>query len=317
MSVRFLLYGNCQIQPLHVMLRLMFPEAEVHALPLSYCLIDGTSVLGEADISFIRSIEPDDYIIHQPLGSRYQAYSIDSITEAFVVSRARRISIPYIIFNPYFPDAYNPNPRSKPNAQYPFGEFPYGHRWIDESMASANSSKHIFDSIIDLINRRSDSLNYNQSVIDAISRLVHRERQCDVLISDFVLDMYQRSRLFHTYDHPVFDLYCVLMQRILVAMNCSSVPFPKQHQDVLTKTINPSMELPIYPGIAEALGLKFDTSSFSWGADQKIGLSHYIANYVSTCYLDTCDGLNTIIRESRETIKLQSIRNYMEKTFLQ
>jgi len=284
MGVKILLYGNCQVQALSCYLRYIIPDSEVYVLPPNFRLIDGSEAIDEQDVAFISSMRSDDCIVYQPLDSRHSSHGIDAVTQPFLKSKPNSISIPYVVFKAYFPDAFSPNPKSAPTDEYPFGQFPYGHHWIDDAIAGNYDFGVSKASIQHILELKAREYDFSKAVQDTVTRLSDKETNCDISVSDFILDGYQSVRLFHTFNHPTVELFSIIVERLMGLMQHSCSSLSTDQEDVVGQATYPMHQLPIYPGVSEALGLRFDSSVFNWGSISGIGLERYIMDYSKSCF---------------------------------
>ena len=111
---------------------------------------------------------------------------------------------------------------------------------------------------------------YDAAVAAGRSRILrlaelHLERQrdrdaaCDMPFADFIAANYQRAALFTTQGHPALPLASKLVESVFLAIG---VPFTLVDAAVRSLRVSPfpKGELPIHPGVGEALGLGFVTA---------------------------------------------------------
>jgi Flp pilus assembly protein TadD len=83
-----------------------------------------------------------------------------------------------------------------------------------------------------------------------------RDAACDMQFADYITANHQRELLFTTQGHPALPLARLLIERVFLAMD---VPYSLIDAAVRSLRVSPfpTNELPIHPGVAEALGLGF------------------------------------------------------------
>jgi hypothetical protein len=81
--------------------------------------------------------------------------------------------------------------------------------------------------------------------------MIARESECDIKISDFILENYKEKQLFYDPSHPTETLLCEMGKRVLTKIGCRCLR-PMYLEPILNDT-----ELFIYECVNEALGLKF------------------------------------------------------------
>lgn len=289
MNKRILLYGNCQVQPLAAVLKEMLPCALTHVLPPNFMLMDGSRSLSDEDNEFIASLEDSDIAVYQPLDQIHHDFSLKSIIGHLTSSELAYVRIPYIVFKAYFPDAYSPNLSSQPEGGEsvlvnPFGMFPYGHHWVDELKDNCNITEPGLTSILfEHLASRCKEVDFGRAVVDTIKILQGKELDCDILISDFILDNYQRTRLFHTYNHPSIEVFVELAKRLITLLEHEGSQLPPEKVDSLSAATFNDQQLPIFPFVAEALGLTFDCHNIVWRGYGTITLDAYLREYFKKC----------------------------------
>lgn len=320
MNSRILLYGNCQVQPLAAIIRELMPSVALHVLPPNFMLIDGSSVLLDDDKKFIGALDDNDLVLHQPLGEKHDSYSIHSIISSESSAKPACIRIPYIVFKAYFPDAYSPNPNSSPIEcssglpSSPFGVFPYGHQWLDEiDVINTGIDSTSLSLITSHVEAKARQLDYRQSVEDTINTLRRKELDCDITISDFILDHYQAVRLFHTYNHPSIMVFLEVANRLFSQLDHTLPCLTAEKEASLAAAAFNDHQLPIFPFVAETLGLGFDCSDVKWKPFGLITIENYIANYLQHCFGKKIDPTSSLgvfdkISQIKERLRLPFAR---------
>ena len=322
MNKRILLYGNCQVQPLAAVLKEMLPCAIIHVLPPNFMLMDGSRSLSDEDNEFIASLEESDIIVYQPLDQTHHEFSIESIVGHLTNAKLAYIRIPYIVFKAYFPDAYSPNLSSHPITgesvlDNPFGIFPYGHHWVDELKDSYNITGSGLASIFfEHLESRCKEIDCVGQVVNTIKILQGKELGCDILISDFILDNYQRTRLFHTYNHPSIEVFLELAKRLLIKLEYEGSQLSPEKVGSLSAATFNDQQLPIFPYVAETLGLQFDCNNINWRGYGLITLDAYFQEYCNNC-LWQCMPLNGNNADCVILEKIRCVKGYLANALSQ
>lgn len=89
-----------------------------------------------------------------------------------------------------------------------------------------------------------------------MSRLQEREKNCDMIISDYILNSYKKVKLFYDIGHPTNEPLIELGKRILEKLN-----LPENQEDIILNVDLELYETPIYKDVAKYLGMEFDTEA--------------------------------------------------------
>lgn len=84
-----------------------------------------------------------------------------------------------------------------------------------------------------------------------ITKVIEREKECDIKISDYILENYRRKQLFYDPEHPSEDTICEKGRRILKILGM------KENDDAVIPRMLNSTELFIYDSVRNALNLEY------------------------------------------------------------
>lgn len=115
--------------------------------------------------------------------------------------------------------------------------------------------------------------------LEAINKLIEREKDCDVKISDYILENYRNEELFYDPAHPTNILLKEKTRRILNKLNIYDIEFDECEMKL------DSSEIFIYGCVRKALGLNynkryikhFEKRGTLWG--RSISVEEYIRQY--------------------------------------
>lgn len=85
-----------------------------------------------------------------------------------------------------------------------------------------------------------------------IEKLEEREKKWDIIISDYILQNYQKFQLFYDQTHPVNSLLEEIGKRILIYLG-----FNLKH-DISLEQYFVNEEIPILPSVKKALGMNWE-----------------------------------------------------------
>ncbi len=246
-------YGNCQVPYIVRFLSRTKEFTDVYILlsiPPIHTLTEEKEkgfekgVLGWVKLFIFQNIREDNIFSRKLSSTRIME----------LLSRGcKKVAIPNVFFKGYFPqlcsNPNNPFVGSKYNRE---GIFPYGDINIKSMLEEGMTSEEIFNCLKK--ENFYDTQRVREEVEKSIRELCEREKECDVVISDFIEKNYKKKRLFFVPNHPTNVVIRELSRRILsflgygqYAMNIQNIPE------------NNNLEIPIYPSVAKGLGLEFDT----------------------------------------------------------
>ena len=190
-------------------------------------------------------------LIYQPLGPKWGDLASPKLLNR-VGEGCVSISVNYLTFPVYWP-FMAADARNTPDADYPFGQFPYGDSLVIEMLAAGMSGDEILRRYHDADFMASKTAP-DEILTSYIEKQKDLEERRDQKVLDFVLENFRRIKLFETFNHPSRPL-CVyqandILQRLGMApLEAAAIPELPYLQD---------NQQPIHPVVAEALGLEFE-----------------------------------------------------------
>jgi len=165
-----------------------------------------------------------------------------------------KCSFPFSYFKGYFPQ-YIWNSRNYLEDSFT----PYGDAKIQEFIENGYSIDMCVEKLRDLELFSGKELRDN--LIDTLSELQKRESNCDIKISDYILENYQKKYLFYTPSHPVTELLIEVAERIFAYLNIQDYCITSENLPE-----NDGYEMIIYPSVRYKLNLKFEKHRFRYSA---------------------------------------------------
>lgn len=263
---RVLIIGNCQAQTVHEALarsgefndRL---HVKYHFVGLHQNLYDmGKTELESSDVLLVQDIRDWDSYPLRP----------------YIQEGIRIIKFPLLHFASLWPfDHYNgPGDKEAYEREWPNLTFLYHDGLL------ARLRKEIPD-------REKRLLAYRTLSVDGIinfvrlhdfekRRLTAMDKQFGCDIGQFILDHFQRRRLFYTTNHPNGQILGMLMQYLLRELGMDKGYRPSSTLDHLRR-----LQVPVHPKVAQALGVTWatETTRYLYGGEQ-ITWETYVQRYI-------------------------------------
>jgi hypothetical protein len=263
---RVLIIGNCQAQTVHEALarsgefndRL---DAKYHFVALQQNLHEtGKAELESSDVLLVQDIRDWDNYPLRP----------------YIPVGVRIIKFPLLHFASLWPfDHYNgPGDKEAYEREWPNLTFLYHDGLL------ARLRKEIPD-------REERLLAYRTLSVDGIinfarlhdfekRRLTAMDKQFGCEIGQFILDNFQRRRLFYTTNHPNGQIIGMLMQYLLRELGMDQGYRPNSTLDHLRR-----LQVPVHPKVAKALGVTWvkENTKYLYGGEQ-ITWETYIRGYI-------------------------------------
>ena len=259
--VKLLVYGGCHALILKRLVDTLGPAGghEVEAL-INFQLI------GEGRPFPYERLGAFDAVVFSPIENK-GAYNTDALAAQCRQAGVPAICYPWLEWHGYCPGAQK-------------GEF-WGHRqWFYPDLIDLRHRFDDLDAFVRHVRAEYPSEAAIRRVTDISTRMLteqERRNACAVTISDVIAERFRHSRLFLISDHPALPIYRSVIEQlerllgvVLVPSWPGSLPEPQ-----------PEERTPIFPRVAEALGLRF--SDARWRSEARpqgeIGLDDYLALY--------------------------------------
>jgi hypothetical protein len=263
---RVLIVGNCQAQTIHEALarsgefddRL---DVKYHFVALQHNLHEG----GRAEL------ESRDVLLVQDIRD-WENYPL----RPYIPDGVGIIKFPLLHFASLWPfDHYNgPGDKEAYEREWPNLTFLYHDGLL------ARLRKEIPDREERLLAYRSLSvdgiINFTRLHDFERRRLMAMDKQFSCEIGKFILDNFQRRRLFYTTNHPNGHITGMLMQYLLRQLGIDRAYRPTGILDHLKR-----LQVPVHPKVAEALGVKWaDASTKYLYCGEQITWETYVRRYI-------------------------------------
>ena len=278
-----LILGNCQVE---VILNYM---ALLDGFHEQYVIIDIPAIhlFRDKNLFFenIKCLEDLNILITQDISSnnefdeRFSTDSFWNIISNVTNNKAKRIIIPNLFFDVYFPQGGKmPNRNNVMLDKYGAGVFPYPDYIIDDLVRRYDKDK-----VIDIV-MNPDFIS--EQFMDDYSKyrfcqLKQREEKCDVKILDYVIENYKRELLFFSRNHPKNKVIRVMVARLAGNLGLSG-EFLRDIENEVLKT----WQEWIYPSVAKTLELEFEKKLYSDGQtdNEEICLHDIMNKYIEMCH---------------------------------
>lgn len=203
--MKIAILANCQGFAIKKILQKNIENIEFLDIPLIFTILNNDKV--KEDI--FQELSQADFILMQPLKARFGILSLNNIKSAYI---DKVISFPVLYFRFYHPEIIYLRNDDKSSVKSFFID--YHDINIIHSYLNSKSPEMLFQ-------QRQDSLEvYNQDFYDEIWResiksLHSNEKDCDIIISDYVQKEGKANKLFHVVNHPSNIVLNLLVKRIM------------------------------------------------------------------------------------------------------
>lgn len=276
-----LLHGNCHMLIINNMLcsskkfnetYSVYPNPQIQNLDKKG--ID-TAVLKNVDVWIHEDIRDDN---------EFGYFVSDSYIKSVINKEAKDITIPNLFGMGYmlFPKTKVGNPRNgrMKNNQDQNGMFPHMDNVIDRCKEESMDVEEIIQYCMrdDAISAGDILDNFNLY----IGKIKEREKKWDIQISQYILQNYQKEKMFYDSGHPTNILLKKIAQEILRMLNI-------EDNNIFSEISLGAYEIPVYPCVRKCLGVAYNTdlireSRYARKAKEEMSFSEYIREYVRWCY---------------------------------
>ncbi len=244
-NIQFVILGNCQNQEIANMFNMIINLENFVVKNFYHEMIkDNYEMLK-------REFELADIIIMQPLSEKFGYFSTDNIKNIYP---SKCLVIPNLFFRGYFPELTYAGEEGK-RLPSPIGEYHHAGIIAGWKMGIDENKLH------NLLNSEKFYLEtgLKDTLEKSINELRNREKTCDVIISDFILQNYKHIPLFYTVNHPTGALIYELVIRILNKLEIEKREIP----DYLFRTslVNAAI-FGMNPTYSNMVNIKFKQSIF-------------------------------------------------------
>jgi hypothetical protein len=107
-------------------------------------------------------------------------------------------------------------------------------------------------------------------------RLTAMDKQFGIDIGQFILDNFQRKRLFYTTNHPNGQILSILLRHLLRYLGIDATYRPITSLDHLSR-----LQVPVHPKVAKALGVKWASEATKYlNGGERITWETYVRRYI-------------------------------------
>lgn len=173
------------------------------------------------------------------------------------------------------------------------GLCPFGDKYIDNMLIQELGKKEILEKVTKADFIPSEEIrNLAQK---SLTELKEREKDVDVIISDYIIENYDKRQLFYSFNHPINTVLIEYAKRIL-----SFLGYPEPGVDEAAVYLKAGClkgtDIPIYPSVLQALQIKEYEKSYFLNRyiepEILVDFKTYCKKYIEYCFEKNC-GNNT------------------------
>lgn len=184
------------------------------------------------------------------------------------------VKIPVLYFDIYFPQTIHQRKEIQELKEVGILSFPYGDCILDD-LSTRYSSGEIVEIVKDeQLFSKTFLSNFREY---RINQLKEKEKECNVIILDYILENYRKELLFYSKNHPCNKLLIELVRRILELLGINDFePSLK-----LCREMDSWQEI-IYPSVVKEYGLRFQKNTYKDAAlNQECDFEDIVRYYLS------------------------------------
>ena len=199
--INLYVYGNCQSQPISRIIDRLTPKEINVTYP-----IKPVHLLDETDKQRLyETLSKTDVFIYQNVMSQKYSWRCTDEILKVLPNNVKLLRFPSLYFDAYFDETITINHKN-------LNKFiPYHNRIILDCYLSGLSKNDTLDKFINNNPIRFDDSSYQKS----LTSIKERERNSDIIISDYIEDHFKKHRLFWTVNHPSNSLLLEVSKRII------------------------------------------------------------------------------------------------------
>lgn len=173
------------------------------------------------------------------------------------------------------------------------GLCPFGDKYIDNMLIQGLGKKEILEKVTKADFIPSEEIrNLAQK---SLTELKEREKDVDVIISDYIIENYDKRQLFYSFNHPINTVLIEYAKRIF-----SFLGYPEPGVDEAAVYLKAGClkgtDIPIYPSVLQALQIKEYEKSYFLNRyiepEILVDFKTYCKKYIEYCFEKNC-GNNT------------------------
>lgn len=246
---KFSFYGNCQLDNICNQLNASDDFRNLY----EYVPVKAVYLLEKDDLKSIKeAFSKVDVLIYQGVGTNFKngpEFASDNIL-TFLKKDCKKILIPSLFFNAYFPDFHEIVVND-----YGVLTTPLMGSFHDLNIVYAYIKKLKCSDFAKIYSNENyyDKIYCHKLLTNALNSLQEREvdNNVDIRISDFIRENYDKQKLFNCQNHPKPPIIQYVIDNIILRLGLDiKVEVKKSCLDVL--------ECPVHPSIYKNLNLKFE-----------------------------------------------------------
>lgn len=274
-----LLYGNCQIYPLSVLLACNTEFRKTYKI----IRLKPVFALEASDLKDLERVCKEvDLFIYQPVREGYRGYLEfgTNYLKSLLKPEAVAISFPSLYFKGYNPEmVYLRESNSRDLLISPFGG--YHNRNIFDMFLKGYNKRDIVNFLSE---RQAISKSYISKEIETtFNELKSREEKfsVDIRISNYIEKNWKKKRLFWTFNHPSNELLIYIADSILQRVCIDSCKYKVNFLSLrlLSTELLGRVYFSIHPGIHSHFNLKFLNPSLYSAEGNKISHENVVKIY--------------------------------------
>ena len=208
-KMKITFYGSCQLEAVSKIFK-EYCDCEIQVI------VNWSYMLKE--IPLPECIYDSDVFIYQVYNSndKYKEYSTDTIINKMDKNKVKLISMPFISFRGYWPDAFLDirNNNTKTNKR-PYGMFPQQSSILSNQLPL--NDEHYTPEYIE---------KYIENFFNTIEA---NESKCDIKVCNFIKENYKKKILFYSIQHPCNDVLLHVYHQIVDILKLhETFSFPKE-----------------------------------------------------------------------------------------
>lgn len=186
MTVRVLVFANCQANPIASLIGIMSPEVEIVRCPAVH------TIAKERADEILELIRGVDMVVHQPIGDNFGPLAVSKIKELF--PEKRYCSFPSIYFGSLFPQL---GALRQADGSFFHGPLKAYH---DNRVLNAYLQGRSRAECVAAI--ENDAETYDQLFDSALEEATRREQETDIKLIPYILESLKERPCFYTFNHP-------------------------------------------------------------------------------------------------------------------
>ncbi len=128
----------------------------------------------------------------------------------------------------------------------------YSDKYIEKFMKQGLAFNEILDKIekVDFLSEH----EMKEAVQNSLAKIKDKEQDCDVKISDYIIDNYDKRQLFYAPNHPIEELLLVYLNRILKKLGYDPWNIDITDFNIYSQTLK-GQDIPVYNSVINYLEL--------------------------------------------------------------